>query len=424
MEKYKFNNEVQTAYERLQHPLAIYQRINSRVVAIVLSDGFCELFGYENQEQAYLQVNHDYLRNIHPDDVERTKAEVSRFSKEGGRYDTIYRYRSDNEATYKVIRAVGKHVKMDNGITLVHIWYTDETKDEDLKIAELQESVSSLLANMPAMTFSKDVITGKYMACNQAFADYANKETPEGVVGLTDFEIFDYITAEHFVEDDKKALSMEKPYIFFEDVRDAAGNKRQFQTTKLKFIDASGRECLLGLCQDVTEAMQIKQEYDKMLANAQTKAHVDALTGIRNKTAYLELEAKMDKKIKEGCQQEFAITIFDVNNLKEINDTLGHQAGDDYIKQACRIICQKFKHSPVFRVGGDEFVAISEGEDYDNIEELISFFGEYNKEASRIGGIVIACGMVRYTDEENMASLFKQADKKMYENKSFLKQDL
>ncbi|SEA81446.1 diguanylate cyclase (GGDEF) domain-containing protein [Pseudobutyrivibrio sp. ACV-2] len=423
MDKYVFSSEVQTAYERLQHPLAIFQRINNRVVAIVLSDGFCELFGYENQEQAYLQINHDYLRNIHHDDVERTKAEVSRFSKEGGKYDTIYRYRSDNESAYRVIRAVGKHVKMENGVTLVHIWYTDESKDEDLKIAELQESVSSLLANMPAMTFSKDVITGKYMACNQAFADYAHKETPEGVVGLTDFEIFDYITAEHFVEDDKKALSMEKPFIFFEDVPDAAGNMRRFQTTKLKFVDASGRECLLGLCQDVTEAMQIKQEYDKMLASAQSKAHVDALTGIRNKTAYLELEAKMDKKIKEGRQQEFAITVFDVNNLKEINDTMGHQAGDDYICKACKIICKKYNHSPVFRVGGDEFVAISEGEDYEHIDELIEFFGGHNKQASTSGGIVIACGMARYTDEEDMASLFRIADKKMYENKSFLKRN-
>jgi hypothetical protein len=86
------------------------------------------------------------------------------------------------------------------------------------------------------------VDTRKYLACNQAFADYAHKETPEGVVGLTDFEIFDPDTALHFIEDDKKALSMEKPYIFFEDVPDAAGNPRQFQTTKLKFIDAIGRE--------------------------------------------------------------------------------------------------------------------------------------------------------------------------------------
>lgn len=423
MEKFCFTHEVQTAYERLQHPLAIYQNIEDRIVAIVLSDGFCELFGYDNQEQAYAKINDDYLRNLHPDDVNRTKREVERFSNDGEKYDIIYRYRGDNETTYRVIRAVGKKVYMEEGVTLVHIWYTDEGDDENLRIAELQESLSALLANMPAMTFSKDVITRKYLACNQAFADYAHRETPEQVVGLTDYEIFDANTAAHFVEDDKKALSMEKPFIFFEDVLDAAGNKRQFQTTKLKFVDASGRDCLLGLCQDVTEAMQIKQEYDKMLVSAQNKANIDALTGIRNKTAYLEIEAKIDKKIKDGQQMKFAITIFDVNNLKEINDTLGHQAGDDYICKACRIICQKFKHSPVFRVGGDEFAAISEGEDYEHIDELLTYFSESNKEAKRTGDIVIACGTSKYSDEESVALVFKKADANMYANKKNLKKD-
>ncbi len=123
-----------------------------------------------------------------------------------------------------------------------------------------KESLSSLLNHMPAMSFYKDAQTGVYLACNQAFAEYANKENPSGVVGLKDCEIFDPVTARHFEEDDKKALSMEKPYVFFEDVPDAAGNQKQFQTTKLKFIDETGRLCLLGMCMDVTEVVRIRKE--------------------------------------------------------------------------------------------------------------------------------------------------------------------
>jgi hypothetical protein len=78
---------------------------------------------------------------------------------------------------------------------------------------------------MPAMSFYKDAQTGVYLACNQAFAEYANKKSPSGVTGLTDSEIFDAETAKHFAEYDQKALSMEEPYIFFEDVPDAAGNQ-------------------------------------------------------------------------------------------------------------------------------------------------------------------------------------------------------
>ena len=129
-----------------------------------------------------------------------------------------------------------------------------------------KESLSSLLNHMPALSFYKDAKTGVYLACNQAFADYANKKTPAEVSGLTDDEIFDSATAKHFAEYDQKALSMDEPYIFFEDVPDAAGNQKQFQTTKLKFIDASGRLCLLGMCMDVTEVVSIRKENEKTRA--------------------------------------------------------------------------------------------------------------------------------------------------------------
>ena len=127
------------------------------------------------------------------------------------------------------------------------------------RLAEVMGSVSSLLSNMPAMSFSKEVATGKYLACNQAFAEYAGKTRPEEVVGLTDYELFDPETARHFVEDDGKTVAMDKAYIFFEDVPDATGKDlRNLQTTKLTFRETSGRLCLLGMCVDVTEMTRIK----------------------------------------------------------------------------------------------------------------------------------------------------------------------
>ena len=127
------------------------------------------------------------------------------------------------------------------------------------KLAELMGSVSSLLTNMPAMSFSKEIATGKYLACNQAFAEYAGKTSPEEVVGLTDHEIFDQATADHFVEDDRKAMDMDKAYVFFEDVPDATGTDfRNLQTTKIIFREPSGQLCLLGMCVDVTEMTRIK----------------------------------------------------------------------------------------------------------------------------------------------------------------------
>ena len=137
-------------------------------------------------------------------------------------------------------------------------------------------TLSSLLNHMPALSFYKDAKSGVYLACKQAFAEYANKKSPAEVVGLTDFEIFDPLTARHFDDDDKKALSMDEPYIFFEDVPDAAGNQKQFQTTKLKFADETGRLYILGMCMDVTEFVSIRKE------NEQTRAAYQEVLNTRD----------------------------------------------------------------------------------------------------------------------------------------------
>ncbi|HCJ15367.1 MAG TPA: hypothetical protein DHV77_09800, partial [Erysipelotrichaceae bacterium] len=146
--------------------------------------------------------------------------------------------------------------------------------EENEKIAELKDRFISLLDNMPGMTFTKDAKTGVYLACNQAFAEYAHKENASDVIGLTDAQIFDAETAAHFVQDDRMALSLSKPYIFFEDVPDAAGNQRQLQTTKIKYKDTQGRLCVLGMCQDVTDMIRIQHEqamtqeaYDKAVSS-------------------------------------------------------------------------------------------------------------------------------------------------------------
>ena len=158
------------------------------------------------------------------------------------------------------------------GTCLLHAFVVSDEKaeykrglEEAEKIRALKETIASLLDNMPGMTFTKDAETGVYLACNQAFAEYAHKASPDGVAGLTDAQIFDAETAAHFVEDDRMALSMDAPYIFFEDVSDAAGNQRQLQTTKIKYTDANGRLCVLGMCQDVTDIVRIRRE------NATTK---------------------------------------------------------------------------------------------------------------------------------------------------------
>ena len=611
----------------------------------------------------------------------------------------LKRYR---DQAHKQLTETNKYLIMSNE-------YLTEKAETAERIAELTESVTSLLTNMPALTFSKDIKTGKYLACNQSFAEYAHKKTTDEVVGLTDREIFDLETALHFEEDDKKALLMEKPYVFIEDVLDGAGNMRHFQTTKQKFTDTTGRLCLLGMSMDVSDLVNIRREnkavkaayeeartesvtyehiaqalssgysylyyidintddftefipnsdngeltlvrqsddfftraqndaqsliyekdredfikaftkenilqtlnhanqfflnyrlmvnnvptyvrmrasrmkegqdhivigvlnideqmkqeeaaerikaeritysrisalsgdfiviytvnpetkhyieysgsqefdslgiskegenfFEQSLQNAQSsiypadlpkfnsmfseenimesvrkngiftinyrlvlngepiyvemkaamieekdgpqlvvgvnnvdaqikrdmeyennltaakiQANRDELTGVKNKHAYAELEESLNKLIADKEPVNFAVTVFDVNNLKTVNDTEGHQAGDQLLKDACKTICHIFAHSPVFRVGGDEFVVISRGNDYENIEILLAKLNKINRDNASNGGIIIASGMSKFDHDENVAKVFERADAAMYENKKKLKE--
>lgn len=582
--------------------------------------------------------------------------------------------------------------------------------EEAAQIADLQQTVSSLLNNMPGMYLTKDANTGEYLACNQTFAYYAHKKDPSEVVGLTAADIFDEEKAKRFAEDDKTALSMDEPLIYYDVMEDTFGNKVNVKTTKQKYTDANGRLCVLGVMQDVSNSLRIsrdkastkeeyekarsngiifthiaqalalgftdlfyvdlnteefieyrsddkdgtlsevrrgwhffeegqdaaevnvhpedreeviramdrknleaaleknnifmityrmiterepvyvnmkvtrmqdderfiilsitdvdeqikhrhaaqrmkeeqcaysrisalagdflciyivvpdtgryreysssvgfdaftipaegedffsdfrensikvvypedknrvftaltmenaleevknngiftlsyrlimndepryvqlkaaiveeqdgsrlivgvndidaqvrqEEEYGRRLAQARIEANIDALTGVKNRNAYRVYEDRLNAQIEMNRAPDFAICILDVNDLKKVNDNEGHKAGDQFIRDACRIICTTFKRSPVFRVGGDEFCVLSQGEDYARIDELVGIMNAHNEEAVKNGGIVIALGMSRYEQDNKVARVYERADQKMYENKSKLKEE-
>ena len=185
--------------------------------------------------------------------------------------------------------------------------------------------------------------------------------------------------------------------------------------------EKEGPRLIVGIS-DIDAHVRQEEEYEKRLAQAQREANLDALTGVKNRHAYLEAEERLDRQIAEHRVSDFAIVILDVNDLKKVNDTEGHKAGDQYLRDAVSIICGIFKRSPIFRVGGDEFAAIVQGADYESIEELTGRMKDHNTKAVRSGGIVIACGMAKFENDARVAIVFERADHDMYENKSSLKE--
>ena len=156
-------------------------------------------------------------------------------------------------------------------------------------------------------------------------------------------------------------------------------------------------------------------------------AYRDSLTGLGNTNSYWAWINDFDKEI-ETKEIDFGVLVFDINYLKETNDRYGHDVGNKLIVSAARVISDIFKRSPVFRIGGDEFLVILQNRDLDEKDALLKIFDEEclnksvdtDKESIPVS---IAKGFARYDSgkDTNFMDVFNRADDAMYENKRKIK---
>ena len=166
-----------------------------------------------------------------------------------------------------------------------------------------------------------------------------------------------------------------------------------------------------------------EQETVRERDRAREVAYRDSLTGVKSKHAYVEEEEAISGQIDRGEAGEFAVVVCDVNGLKHINDTLGHKAGDAYICSACEMICEYYKHSPVFRIGGDEFAIILRGQDYEHRREILEAINRQIEKHLNTGNVVASLGVADFDPESDNTfhAVFSRADGRMYERKQELK---
>ncbi|SCJ93693.1 Probable diguanylate cyclase YcdT [uncultured Clostridium sp.] len=157
-------------------------------------------------------------------------------------------------------------------------------------------------------------------------------------------------------------------------------------------------------------------------------AYKDALTGINNRRAYLEKVEMLKSNLSRTSR--VSIIVLDVNNLKKVNDTLGHEAGDKLIIDSCNIISNVFNKNDVYRIGGDEIVVILENIHEYKVDKLIDKFIYEIEEFNLLNNrkVSIAYGMSSYDNEnendKSFEEVFSRADDEMYKNKVKLKKKL
>ena len=143
--------------------------------------------------------------------------------------------------------------------------------------------------------------------------------------------------------------------------------------------ERKAKKSLLALKESLGREEKQKKEIDVTKAR-----HTQTLSPVSRKNAYSEASNEIQRSIANGEKTEFAIIVFDVNDLKKVNDFYGHDAGDRHILSAKKLICDVFKHSPVYRIGGDEFTVILTGTDYENAIELLLAFDRQVKRSNQV----------------------------------------
>ena len=175
---------------------------------------------------------------------------------------------------------------------------------------------------------------------------------------------------------------------------------------------------LISFYLDMTQKMMQEKERDFLIKSAYT----DELTQIHNRRYCMEYMTR----VREMENPDYTVFCFDLNNLKTTNDTYGHAQGDILIRSAADVIINAFEpHGIVARMGGDEFIAIAETNNPEEISAMIREFrdniAQKNEEIPDLH-LSIAFGYASCSPKEyNIEKIYQIADDLMYENKQKMK---
>ena len=432
-------------------------------IARALSEDYVDLFFVNMDTEEYVEYNpdgvnrdvsvemrgqdffrrleHEYGKRVYADDIEVmkksfTKENVIKMIKERGSYSTTYRRMVNGIPTYVILKAVKvrsdrNHISI--GINNIDVQIKERELIEKVKEERTMYSRVMSLAGDFITIYSVDPETEHYI-CFNSTEDFEKlnipveaddffkegRENSKRVVHRDDLrEFLNVFTKENIL------LSIKNHGIFLHKYRFIKDDKAIHVALKATLVEEpTGTKLIVGIM-NIENQFMMEQEYAANLQAAEDKAFKDQLTGVKNKRAYVDEEEHLNVQINAGVDFDFGVVVCDLNGLKQVNDTKGHQAGDAYIKEGCEIICDAFSRSPVFRIGGDEFVAIVQGKDYDRIESRIAKINKINSKNKKNDKVTIAVGYSLFGKNDKFVSdVFERADSAMYKNKKKMKEDM
>ncbi len=275
--------------------------------------------------------------------------------------------------------------------------------------------LKTLIDAIPSPIFYQD-ISGLYLGCNRAFEEFLGLKK-EKLVGKSVYDVFPKDLAEKYYTMDSLLAHQGGQQTYEDQIIDANGKTHDVIFIKVTYLNTDGVPAgLVGVMVDITERKRMEAELLSMSLR-------DQLTGIYNRRGFINL-AEQWIKTANRAKRQMLLSFIDVDDLKKINDTLGHEGGDKALVETANILRQTFRESDIVaRIGGDEF-AVLVLDMTDLNPEILSRrlqhnIDEWNAKVSRQYKLAMSWGMTLYDPESPLSlnQLMSLSDKLMYARK-------
>ncbi len=261
------------------------------------------------------------------------------------------------------VKAILQHLPH-QGQDAVVLFDTDisELKSIETQLTEQKELMENVLKTVPVRIFWKD-LAGKYLGANQLFLADAQLESQQQLIGKTDYDLpwqddqgdYYFQTDMAIIESGQSTLTQQESYV------DEDGSEKTWLVSRMPLKNGQQQIVgMLGTYEDITERRNLEIQLKHQTEILKHQAHHDELTQLPNRTLFNNRLQYAIEKAKRA-QTAFAVHFIDLDQFKKINDSLGHDIGDEVLKIIANRIRRTIRaEDTLARLGGDEFTILQE----------------------------------------------------------------
>ena len=373
----------------------------------------CRISGYSEQEL----LDRDSQELTHPDDREATLAlldDLVKGRREYGWLEKRYIHR-DGHVLWAVLSTA--LIRDTRGKPLYFVSQMQDItarKQAEEALRESQAKLSAILENTPAAVYMHDA-DGRFNHVNPRFEALFGIPG-ELALGRSIHDLFPPEVADSLEANNRQVMNG-RTAIEFEEMIPCPDGIHTYASVKSPLLDASGRAyAVVGISTDITEKKKMVDEIRHM-------ANHDALTGLPNRRFLLDI-IEFEAAQARRNRKKLAILFLDLDRFKEVNDILGHEAGDVLLKEvAARLKTNIRASDTIARMGGDEFNFIlsdlAHPEDCTvTIRKIMESFRRPFPVAGQDLHMTASIGVSIYPDDSaDIGTLFRYADIALYQSK-------